>query len=211
MCRPSGVTTVTSSQQPLVVTEKPALTRLSPLSPLSPVSWKLTEQRHRRRRGVLLTSQAVHANSAIESGTMLVTPVTLVTAAEITEISATGRDVVTACTPVTAIMAWDDLDHWRFRLGRAGASRDARLQRGSSIGVVSGRRRCRHHGRTDRLTLPTDLTTATRCCELKRLARDLGVMPKVVFPVGAADAFPRMATIVSPANLPDDFGKNGGV
>ena len=147
--------------------------------------------------------------SAMESGDLAVTPVTLVTAAESL---AKASPVASGDSAPSGDggHAWNDLDHWRYRLGRAGPSRDARqqvvLDWGSSAGGTVDTT-----GEHIELTLPVDLPDSYASRELKRLARDLSLMPKVLFPEEAADAFPRMATIVSPANLPDDFGKNGGV
>jgi hypothetical protein len=77
--------------------------------------------------------------------------------------------------------SWNDLDQWRYRLGRAGPSRDARqqvvLDWGSSVGGTVDTT-----GEQITLTLPADLPDCYASRELKRLARDLSLMPKVLFP-----------------------------
>ena len=74
--------------------------------------------------------------------------------------------------------AWADLDHWRHLLARAGKSREAR------IGVATDW--CRAAGGQPAddgvWRLPPDLKDGYPLRELKRLARELGLMPKVMFP-----------------------------
>ena len=117
---------------------------------------------------------------------MPVTPVTLVTGAKTLKISAPVGSGDGAQSGDGG-HAWDDLDHWRFRLGRAGASRNARLQTVRDWALRAGGA-VDTTGELIRLTLPTDLVDCYALRELKRLARDLGLMPKVVFPNAAADA-----------------------
>lgn len=146
--------------------------------------------------------------SAMESGTMPVTSVTLVTAAKTLRnsapiVSGDGRH-----SGDTGDHAWDDLDHWRFRLGSPGAGRDARLQTaldwvraaGGTIDTA---------GERIRAALPAGLADGYALCELKRLAPDLGVIDRVVLPETAAEACTSMPIGTRPADLPDDFGKSG--
>ena len=119
-------------------------------------------------------------NSAIESGNMPVTPVTLVTAAEsLASPSPVARG--DGALSGDGGHAWDDLDHWRYRLGRAGPSRDARqqvvLDWGSSAGGTVDTT-----GEQISLTLPSNLVDCYALRELKRLARDLSLIPKVLVP-----------------------------
>ena len=73
--------------------------------------------------------------------------------------------------------------------GSAGPARAATLAcRRFSIGVAAAGGAVDTTGEQIRLTLPTDLADCYALRELKRLARDLGLMPKVVFPKAAADA-----------------------
>jgi predicted P-loop ATPase len=118
--------------------------------------------------------------SAMESGNMPVTPVTVVTAAE----SLAKESPVASGDGAFSgdgDHGWDDLDHWRYRLSRAGPSRDARqqvvLDWGSSAGGTVDTT-----GEHIELTLPVDLPDSYASRELKRLARDLSLMPKVLFP-----------------------------
>ena len=111
---------------------------------------------------------------------MPVTPVTLVTAAE-SLVSASPVASGVGALSGDGGRAWDDLDHWRYRLGRAGPSRDARqqvvLEWGSSAGGTVDTT-----GEQVRLALPADLLDCYASRELKRLARDLSLMPKILFP-----------------------------
>ena len=95
--------------------------------------------------------------------------------------------MVTAGRTGDTLAPWDALDHWRQRLGRAGISRDARTEVVLDWGRAAGGT-VEIAGETIRLTLPTDLRDGYTLRELKRLARDLGLMPKVLFPNEAADA-----------------------
>ena len=68
---------------------------------------------------------------------MPVTPVTLVTGTKTLKISSpvgSGDSLESGDSG----HAWDDLDHWRFRLGRAGASCNARLQTVLDWGRTAG-------------------------------------------------------------------------
>ena len=111
---------------------------------------------------------------------MPVTPVTLVTAAEsLASPSPVARG--DGALSGDGGHAWDDLDHWRYRLGRAGPSRDARqqvvLDWGSSAGGTVDTT-----GEQISLTLPSNLVDCYALRELKRLARDLSLIPKVLVP-----------------------------
>lgn len=140
---------------------------------------------------------------------MLVTPVTLVTAAKTLKNLAPVGSGDGRHSGDTTNHAWDDLDHWRFRLGRSAACRDARLEtvldwiRAAGGTVETNCERIR-------ATLPAGLADGYALRELKRLARDLGVIDKVVFPETTAEACTSMPTRARPSDLSDDFGKIGG-
>jgi hypothetical protein len=86
--------------------------------------------------------------------------------------------------------AWGDLDHWRPRISRAGMNRDDKVAVILDWGRAAGGT-VDTTGEAISLTLPSDLPHCYAAAELKRMARGLDLMPKVMFPVGGNDAPPQ--------------------
>lgn len=91
--------------------------------------------------------------------------------------------------PVGPPPPWADLDGWRDRL-KAGKSRDARTSTVLDWGRAAGGT-VSTMGEAIRLDLPSDLPACLAAVELRRFARDLGLMPKAVFGPDFVDTDPQ--------------------
>ena len=90
----------------------------------------------------------------------------------------------------TSSTAWDNLTHWQQRLGAAGNSRANRAAVVADWCAAAGGR-CTDDGMW---VLPPDLPHCLSLAELKRIAGDLGLLPKApVACVDVNDARPQRA------------------
>ena len=92
-------------------------------------------------------------------------------------------------TPVTPAVTWQALDHWRARQ-RGAVTFEDRVSVAAAWATAAGGT-VDTSGDSVRLHLPDHLPNCLSRVELHRLARDLGLMPKVIFGLDFNDAAPQ--------------------